>query len=787
MKRIFATLCLLACLPDASVSAGDYGCLWWALGNPYYKTGHPSDAIPADYPGKKQVLCFHTGTYGMAIDTINLNRVHLGIFDKPVPYETAINEISKLFEGLAEHTLSIEVRVGGRTYTCVGRDQPAQSKLFPVKFIEYGRYFQHVQITHLIMQDSRGRNLDADCWLEISSWPDSLNMTCHVDNKAGRPDEIILDVGLRRSGQIVHKEGESLVVLPLVKSEDPASAKDVTVALPANTRIGVACSESIGGHVISIRSTVGSREGGTSYPEHLDALDKWPFTLRNSSTRAKTFRLLFDTDPRSITGFTSMVLDEQGIPTGIPVQISKNWHKDKQPLRYDGPWAHGSTVITVPPMTTRNYQYAVAYARWGGVPAASHAQLSLVGWGHNMMWDEAAVGSFGESICYEPGRTQRRSFITDVRPLMVLGMNGKKWTWTANAGGGDFLVCFDGAGKYLPMIKTRGRYYACGPNLTKVVYDEMSQDGSIAASYTVKLARVDDYLRVFHHIRYDVLKSMEFTRLAFYQMPSDYYNNIGCKKIAIGNTRGMGEEWTVRGGPRTYDKQSIPLPGRHPWVSLHDVVNKESVTQVARGFIIRKWDAVLGAKPCALPHLSTYVTERGRESFRMAAELAPPSGLTQLKPGDFIDVEIEQVVLPSKAGLYYGPNEYFKNALAEGANTWKPVYRETVGNDLAVAMDEGALRNNYPVEIAVSEMQNAVFTITGGVGYVPITFTQLKDYRGYILCRRVDGKSVPVEQGASGTSFWQTDYDEAGKTWSITYNVDLDASQGTPAEFMFGP
>jgi len=83
----------------------------------------------------------------------------------------------------------------------------------------------------------------------------------------------------------------------------------------------------------------------------------------------------------------------------------------------------------------------VAYARYGGVPAASHAQLSLIGRGHNQFWDEAAIGSFGESICYEPGRVQRRCFIDDVRPLMTLpAAGGKPWGWAENCGGGDFLV-----------------------------------------------------------------------------------------------------------------------------------------------------------------------------------------------------------------------------------------------------------------------------------------------------------------------------------------------------------
>ena len=404
-----------------------------------------------------------------------------------------------------------------------------------------------------------------------------------------------------------------------------------------------------------------------------------------------------------------------------------------------------------------------------------------------MFWDECAIGSFGESICYEPGRTQRRGFITDVRPLMVLGKDGKKWGWTGNVGGGDFLVYFDADGNYVPMIKTRGRYYSYGPNLTKVTYDEMSQDKSIMASYTVSLARADDYVRVFQNIRYDILKPVEFSRLAFCQMPSDYYNDMKYRKTAIGNVGGMTSQWSARTDSWSYDRKSVPMPGPHPWISLHDVVDDEKVTQAARGLIVRKWDAVLGSKKCTRPHLSTYMTEWHRNNFRVAAELSPPPGLKSLKPGDYVDTDIELVVLPSKAGIYYGPNIPLIAALERDANTWKMVHREAAGNNLDIRMREGRLVKNYPVEISVSGRQRAQFTVSGGLGFVPITFTGLKDYKNLKLNRILDAKITPEDQSVNGNDFWQTDYDTVSGTWSITYNINLDSAvkPQRPVTFLF--
>ena len=113
-----------------------------------------------------------------------------------------------------------------------------------------------------------------------------------------------------------------------------------------------------------------------------------------------------------ITGFTPMLCEPDGTPTGIPVQVSKNWHQqpEKGHLPHEGPWFHGFAWVRLPPKSKRDFVIQMVYARYGSVCAASHAQLSLIGWGHNQFWDQAAVGSFGESICFEPGRVQRRCF-----------------------------------------------------------------------------------------------------------------------------------------------------------------------------------------------------------------------------------------------------------------------------------------------------------------------------------------------------------------------------------------
>jgi len=187
--------------------------------------------------------------------------------------------------------------------------------------------------------------------------------------------------------------------------------------------------------------------------------------------------------------------------------------------------------------------------------------------------------------------------------------------------------------------------------------------------------------------------------------------------------------------------------------------------------VVRAWKARLGGADTPLPHFASYGTENGPHSAN--AELAPPPGLTELIPGDFIEAEIELIVLPQSAGDYYGPNAALKTVLAEHAGTWKLTQRFAREGALQIAMREGALARTLPVEIAVDPgTQSAACEITGGVGYVPITFTGLNRPKGFTL--RVDGEAI--DQSVHGNDYWQV-VGEADGTWSVTYNLLMDGAR----------
>jgi hypothetical protein len=298
-------------------------------------------------------------------------------------------------------------------------------------------------------------------------------------------------------------------------------------------------------------------DDGPPFQDHRnDAIERVRLTLKNSANRESTVRLLFEKTAaglrgrlgQSITGISAILRDAEGHPLGIPVQLSKNWHGRSGDNPYEGYWFHGFTQLRLPAETTVDVELTLAFAHWGGVPAASHAQLCLIGWGANQLWDESAMGSWGESICYEPDQVQTGCSILDVRPLMVTSMgNDPAWGWTNNVGGGAFFRFFDDSGRRVPHDRMKTAYERQGPCLTEVTY--AGQVGEeIEHAETVSLARTDDIVRGVYSLRMDVKQPVDFSRLVLFQIGADTYSYTGERKMAVGNVTGLVREWATQWG-----------------------------------------------------------------------------------------------------------------------------------------------------------------------------------------------------------------------------------------------
>ena len=775
-----------ACMPGA----GDYTHSWHPnpVINPFAGEAHRE---------KPQLLCFRTGHFGMALELLTGDIVRLGPLDDPASYAAAAEEDAGPVLALPEARLVLTVLADGKEYTCARTAlestewNRANSGDYPVRMIDSGRVFQRYDLLGLEFEDETGNRLPALGRLEIGVWPDCMSLALEITPEGdGKPDwglETRFKQGASWSTSRSEKGGLASGIL---QTFAPCPVPSVTATdLADDAAVAVTYEAERGWHRVALPGH------GWSAAEDLDHLERVRVRIENPDDREAVARLFFDKDMtglQGLTGMTPMIRDLEGNPTGIPVQLSKNWHRreDQCPI-HQGPWFHGFSVLRVPPRSATEFEFALTYARWGRVPAASHAQLCLVGWGWNVLWHQVAIGSWGEQICYQV--VDPACVIEDVRPVLVRGMRTEHplWSWTSNVGGGDFLRYTVGLA-HQTMARTRVILRSHGPNLTDVDYLYDIGDRAVDVRLNVQTARCDDYARHFHRFRYEVRKPIAFDDLVFYSMGSDHYgvsHEIGC--IATGNADGLGKTFDPgdMAGPGPY-RNVFPSKGPVPWIALTGSVARppggEPVLFPAnRGLIIREWKARIGGEDVGTPH-AAYRDAGKRKEPHVVVDLVAPPGCDALEPGDFVEAAVEFVVLPKQAGDYYGPNEALRAALEEHGDSWRMVHREAVGNDLRVEALRGEVRRAYPIEVAVDGEQRAEVEVTGGMGYVPITFTGLTGHAGYVLSETVDGQTRRIDQSVHGNDFGQVEYDGVNGRWRHTYNVDFDACGEAPSQCVCG-
>lgn len=513
-----------------------------------------------------------------------------------------------------------------------------------------------------------------------------------------------------------------------------------------------------------------------------DALRRIRLVLENESDREETAPLLLGKKAigagigigSPVTGMTAMLRDLNGEPTGLPVQLSKNWHTRPEGGEFAGQWFHGFTRLRLPPRSRTELELTISHAHWGGLPAASHAQLCLIGWGSNQLWDQSALGAWGESICYEPDQAQGECSILDVRPLLVKGLNGGgQWGWTHNVGGGDHVRIFAPDGNRLRHARMRTAYLRHGPCLTEVLYAGRAGE-TIEHSLTASLGRSDDLVRAVYRLKMEVKEDQPFSRCVLFQIGADTYSYSAGRKMAAGNADGLLREWTAQWGGDAVRTEPVELTGATPWISLHETIlpskPDDKGARANRGLVIREWKARLGGREAA-----PWLVERGtysRGADTSTADLVPPPDVTTLRAGDFVEAVIEFLILPQHADDYYGPNAALREALVRDADTWKLVHREAAGNRRTVTVEKGRLLSLHPAVHLAAGNDHVACTLTGGLAFVPVTVSGLSSPAGHRL--RVDGRVL--DQSVHGNDYWQTDYDASSRTWSLTWQVPAPAS-----------
>jgi hypothetical protein len=295
--------------------------------------------------------------------------------------------------------------------------------------------------------------------------------------------------------------------------------------------------------------------------------------------------------------------------------------------------------------------------------------------------------------------------------------------------------------------------------------------------YTTSLGRSDDLTRGIYKIKLKVNKDTTFKDFVVFQAGAATYHYVKSNTLAWGDETGLKKKWKATIGPGDhYVTDKVPIEGRLPWFSFTNSEfspPRQKFLPADRGFVIREWKATVNGQENTPPWFAEFNATDGHGDSSGLINITVPDGCTSLKAGDYFEAEIIMFIIPAVAKQYYGPNKNFQKALNKNANSWEITYREALGNDLQVNVSKGRLIDDYPIKIQAME-DRTQFSVTGGLGYVPLTITNISDYRNPSLFRKVDGEWNRVDQSVHGSDYWQTEYDDASDTWDITYNINLD-------------
>lgn len=572
---------------------------------------------------------------------------------------------------------------------------------------------------------------------------------------------------------------------------DPAD--QITVQYAQKMRDGSAAEDLVtaefdperGVYLISLRdlSAVGAPGSADwSNPDNHNWYNRHRLVIDNNSSETLTVPLAFDGGNNAafyIVGGSPMLRDASGEPTGVPVQISKNWHES--PF-----WYHLYSTMELEP-GTHELEHTFAHSKWGDAYAAAHAQLSLIGWGSathgDQQWDESSLGAFGESVTYDPDLTLSRSMVDDVRPFQVDASG--EWGWTGNVGGANFLVYAPSEG-YTSLIdhqlgRLRTHYAYNGPNLTNVTYAGISRDGKIQANLTAQLGRTDDLIRVYYHLEYTFLEDVNYDRLALFQVAADRYADNGFTRYAYGDASGAILDADIPDHDTTgYASESdrgIALTGESPWVMLYASDRDDSASLYEHlgnvGFVIRSYEATIGGVKTTTPHINIAQTNNLSYS-QMSFELGVPYDASSpvVPAGSVVHATVEYLVPPSDKDAYYGESDHL-TAMASGQfNTTDMLHALATGNQLEITAKVGTLARTSPVELDAAVGETAVqFTLTGGLGYTPVTIHGLARPDGWMLEELVKGSWERVDQSVEGNDYWQAYDNTAKESFELTFNL----------------
>ena len=750
--------------------------LTWVKGPPQLQAFNPIDKHLAGFREDAAVLAFRSEQWGMLLDPRQMTLERLTVA-KSLDVVSELLDLSAIKQNWNSSELGLSAKVDGKVYHAVAGPIPSLEENYnysPIHIVESGDWFQHVVIYDLELLDDDGAKLEANAWLEIRAWGDRCVFEWCVEPEDGAALE--LQVGLqskplktaefaKATGTRVHLgldfSDESIrpIVVDNQSVQISAVAKDAfTLGQPEVEYSAV----SDAWEIMIPKQDWPGKAGAAYNSDLLDRISHYDLKLENTTDAPRDVCLRFVHDDHPITGYVPMLLDSQGHQTGLPLQNSKNWHQFN-PNPYNGMWINITARLTLAPNADVDFEYIVAHAQWQGVPASSAAQLSLVGWGYNGFWTQMALGSWGESVCLQTGRTMRRAFITDVRPFEVVGRNGLPYDWTSNVGGGDIGKIVDDQGKLITWQGSVREYAMIGPNMSHVRVTERSAKDRMRLQIDSYLPRSNSINRSYFKVKLEALEDVAFNELALFQLGNDYYNEMESTKIGWGNLNGLSAEVSPAAAEWGTVMKPVQLSGEQPWVSLHaNAPEPKAGGRAVRGLVIRDYRAELGGEVYDAPWLAS-----ARTKSRLNAELVLPPEIKQLKAGDTVEMTVEMDIFPLSTDAYFGADAALRQRLEATPDSWQLTAYEAQHQQVRI----NHKAQDFPATYALTAAKRQTFTVSSHSKMDTVCVTGLASPDSWKLTELFEGKSVPLGERFSVEAQPQITYVPETSTWTAVLSL----------------
>lgn len=434
--------------------------------------------------------------------------------------------------------------------------------------------------------------------------------------------------------------------------------------------------------------------------------------------------------PGTVEG--GILLDEQGNPMPITVQISKNFAGEKEEKFYnpeDTPFSETFFPLLLKPNEERIVTSLHLYQNWG-----RHCVKQFSSLGAWMDYFHSSTG-VTETTCFVPFKFGGLPgvAIADYRAM------SQETFWAGqpqhdNVAGHSFLSYNDGSNwQYLVYKGTD--YYSTGPNWMDIGLNYLSSDGKIKATIRTFELPQRDQLRNFIKIQYEVLSPIEiknapenFRLLTI----ASWVQRLRYTHFASSSL----EEKELSFENNHFDVRGIALDKINSYAALYGE-NKGS-----NAFILRKWSGEFS------PAAGVWCEKKGDTRLL----LTPSEEILKLEKGDVIEFEI--MLLPY--GEIHGSETCKRESEYYGSNA-PAISKIIVGEKLS----------DFPTKIKAIE-NRAEFIIKGGKELIPVIITGLKEYKKPMLSLKQENGWYQLRQNMVGdVDGMQTFIDDEGKFGAV--------------------